>query len=105
MKTLYQLYKDYNIQPEEPFINAYGGSIFVCVVDKEGILFSNLLNNYLSSGELHHNGAKISNYIYTSLYEMIDYIDHSGQNTTNNQNCICDFYNVILIKGCQCGGK
>lgn len=38
-------------------------------------------------------------------WENITIVDYSVESTTENQMCTCDFYSVVLVTGCRCGGK
>jgi hypothetical protein len=34
-----------------------------------------------------------------------DYFDPTSLDTKENLSCTCDFYSVIMVSGCRCGGK
>src|SRR5260221_6914012 len=59
-------------------------------------------NNY--EDELFRISMGYPSWIGTTKYELIDYFEDET-NKLNNAICKCDFYSVILITGCKCGGK
>jgi hypothetical protein len=62
---------------------------------------------FLDNTSLYSNEFRLElGLLNKNIYTLIDYLDIEKTNVKSNSfSCTCDFYSVILVTGCQCGGK